>query len=70
MKEIYEISKVKTVVTYTRYSLTDEGKKILDHVQTLSHEGLLTKEDLVTEAQSRCLPEYNIEVVVDDNLKN
>lgn len=68
-KEIYEITKVKTFVTYHRYAVDENGVKKSEHVQTRIHDGLPTVEELVEEAKSRLLPEYNIEVVVDENLK-
>lgn len=69
MKQVYEITKVKTFVTYHRYAIDENGNKHSEHVQTRIHDGLPTQAELVEEAKSRCLPEYNIEVVVDENLK-
>jgi hypothetical protein len=69
MEKIYEITKVRTLVTYHRYDLDEKGTKNSLHVQTRIIDGLPTKEELVEEATERCVPEENIKVVVDENLK-
>lgn len=68
MEQIYEISKVITLVTYTRYEINEKGEKVLKHSQTKPLNGLFTKDELIKEAESRCLPEENIKVVIDENL--
>jgi hypothetical protein len=67
MKQIYEISKVKTLVTFTRLEVDENGTRKIEHSQTRIFEGLPTPEEIVNEAKSRC--DEGIEVVVSENLK-
>lgn len=54
MEQFYEVTSVKMLVTYTRFEKSADGEKNVMHVQTRVHEKLLTKEELVSEAQTRC----------------
>lgn len=62
MQQIYEISKVQTLVTYSRFDINENGEKTRHHEQTLVHDGLKTQEELVEEAKSRV--DQGIEVKV------
>lgn len=66
MKQVYEITEVKMLVTYSRYDLRDDGTKDLMHLQTRMHDGLLSAEELKAEALTRC--DAGIEVVVAEKL--
>lgn len=60
MKEFYEITKLQTVGVYERYSVNEKGEKNLLHSQTRVNERLWTADQLVAEAQKRCIPNENI----------
>lgn len=64
MKKVYQISKVITTVGYDRYDIDDAGVKIPKTNQTISHEGLLTIDQLRADAVSKIAPGEEIEVVV------
>lgn len=64
MKSFYEISAVKMQVSYTRYDINDDGSKRILTEQTIGYNGLMTTDELMTEAKARIEPGHDIEVVV------
>jgi len=67
MKQIYELSKAWTAITYKKWTIDDEGNQTLDHTQVRTFSGLPTLEEVIAEAKTRV--DEGIEVQVLGELK-